>query len=101
MLDESQIHTLALDHVRFASRPAEGYRYTLGDKRRVEAGWYYDYKIVCDLDIPEDEKEKFAGALGFVVDNETGVVSEISHSAWVDLGLAFHSDPYGTDENNA
>jgi hypothetical protein len=94
-IDQSQADRLALDHVTQLGVPAEGYRFALGTRRRVESGWYYDYEIVCDLDVPKDHQAKFAGAFGIFVEEMTGAVSEVSHSQWVDLGLAFHDDPYG------
>jgi len=65
--------------------------------QKVEHGWFFNYKVICKLDIPETEQEKFAGALGFVVNNDTGNISETSYLEWVDLGLAFHDDPYGNE----
>lgn len=67
----------------------------LGRMVPVESGWYFDYRIECVLEIPETERDQFAGAPGFLVNGETGDVSVVSHSEWVDLGLAFCDNPYG------
>lgn len=97
MIDREKASDIADEHVASLKEPANGYRVTRRDPIKVETGWYFDYGVVCELDIPEEDQEKFAGAFGFVVDNRSGFVSEVSHSQWVDLGLAFHSNPYGEE----
>lgn len=98
MLTRISAEDRARDHIAGKPAPAEGYRLAHSTPVVVATGWYFDYVIVCDVDIPEAEQEKFAGAYGFLVDRESGSVSEISHSQWVDLGLAINPDPYGGKE---
>ena len=97
MIDRPKAETIADDFVRALARPADGYRISRRDPILVEPGWYFDYEILCDLNIPKEDQEKFTDAFGIVIDKVSGDVSEISHSQWVDLGLAFHPNPYGDD----
>lgn len=96
MISQDQADKLANEHVAEMPEPAQGYRFSRSKRVRVEHGWYYDYQILCELEIPESQQEKFAGAFGFVVEAKTGAISELNHSQWVDLGLAFHENPYGS-----
>lgn len=95
MIDRRQAEKITDEHIASSDSIAPGYRLSRGDSVVVDPGWYFDYKIVCDLDIPEAEQEHFAGAPGFVVNKQSGAVSAVSHHDWVDLGLAFHDKPYG------
>jgi len=97
MIELNEAKVLASNYVSSKPALADGYRLTIGKSHAVEYGWYFDYKIVCDLDIPVTEQEKFAGSFGFVVDKNTSLISEIGYHDWVDLGLAFHDDPYGDE----
>lgn len=99
MLSENQATEIARKHVAAQPSPAPGYSIALGRMAVVELGWYFDYRIECKLNIPEDEREQFASALGFLVDRKSGDISIVSHSEWVDLGLAFHDNPYGDPDN--
>ena len=95
MIDREKASEIADEHIVSMGEPANGYRFKRGDPINVDTDWYFDLIVVCDLDIPEQEQEKFAGAFGFVVNKKSGVVSGVSYSQWMDLGLAFHSKPYG------
>ena len=98
-MTENQATELARKHVAAQPSPAPGYSITLGRMAEVELGWYFDYGIKCELDIPETEREQFAGAPGFLVDRESGDISIVSHAEWVDLGLAFLDSPYGDPDD--
>ncbi len=95
MIGRQQAEKIADKHVASLDDPGPGYHLSRRDPVVVDPGWYFDYTIVCDLNVPEAEQEQFAGAFGFVVDKHTGLVSEISYHSWVDLGLAFRDKPYG------
>jgi hypothetical protein len=45
----------------------DGYRQTVIFRGRVPRGWLFGYRIVCDLNIPVEEQELFAGAGGCLV----------------------------------
>ena len=94
MFTKDEAYELARNHVAAQPSPAPGYSITLGKMAVVESGWYFDYGIKCELDIRENESEQFAGAVGFLVNRESGGISVVSHSEWVDLGLAYCDDPY-------
>jgi len=95
MIKLEESNRIAKEHINSLSAPAQGYRLGHSEATYVEGGWYYDYDVLCELDIPKQEQEKFAGAFGFLISMKTGLVKDICHSEWVDLGLAFCKDPYG------
>jgi len=59
-----------LDHPDYAWVPTEG--------RECKTGWYFDFRFKCQRNIPEDEREGFGGAIGFVVSQSTGQIRCIS-----------------------
>ena len=95
MITAEQAKQIALSHVASQPDPAPGYSFACGRIQAVETGWYFDYVTEFSLDIPTSEQEQFGGAFGFVVDRESGDITLVSHTEWVDLGLAFCDDPYG------
>ena len=95
LIGEDEASVIAREHIAGKPAPADGYSFTLGRMTVVEPGWYFDYHIDCQLDIPADEQEQFGGPFGFLIDRESGHISIVSHADWVDLGLAFHDNPYG------
>ena len=95
----NRAEAIADEHVQRLGRPADGYRLGRGNIVKVENGWYFDYKIICDLGLPDDQQKRFAGACGFLIE-ATGRLTDISHAEWVDLGLAFHPYPYGSEEDS-
>jgi hypothetical protein len=92
MIERQEAERIADRFVESLARPAEGYRFSRSDPVEVEQGWYFDYLILCELNIPEEDKEQFGGAPGFVIDTVIGEVSQVSHGQWVDLGLENRGD---------
>lgn len=82
MIDSTDATRIANEHVEAQPAPLEGYRIALGRMQPVTDGWYFDYRIQCDLDIPESEREMFGGAPGFKVSRDSGEVTVVS---WDDL----------------
>ncbi len=93
MIDLQQAEKIADEHIASLNDPAPGYRYSRAKGVVVDSGWYFDYKILCNLNIPEEEQELFLGAFGFVVDKQTGHVRPVSAGAYADLGLSNNNDP--------
>lgn len=89
MIDEESAKRIADGHIEDQPAPLAGYRMALGSMRQTESGWYFDYRIECDLDIPESEHEQFAGTPGFIVDRASGDISVLS---WHDLRALGLSD---------
>ena len=87
MINEMAACCIANEHVNSMSAPAEGYRFELGEMHEFAAGWYFDYRIVCDLSIPESEREMFAGAPGFTVERNGGDISIVSWAERQLLGV--------------
>ena len=81
---------IADEHIHAQVAPLDGYRMVRFEPREIDAGWYFDYGIECDLDISESERGLFAGAPGFIVHRADGKIEVISHAQWVELGLSKH-----------
>jgi len=93
IIDRQQAELIADRHIATLDDPQPGYRFSRGEPVVVGPGrysgcWCFEYRVICDLDIPEDEQEIFFGAIGFVVDNQTGEVSILCGADWGALDLS-------------
>ena len=87
MIDADTALVIADEHIAAQPPPMDGYRMARTGPRDIDAGWYFDYTIECDLDIPESERVMFAGASGFVVHRADGDVEVLAHGQLRDFGV--------------
>jgi len=88
MIDAATAIAIADEHIAAQPAPLDGYRMVRYEPREISAGWFFDYGIECDLDIPESDRELFAGAAGFLVHRESGDVQVLAFGQLRDFGLA-------------
>ena len=87
MIDAATAITIADEHIATQRAPMDGYRMVRYAPRDINAGWYFDYGIECELDIPESEREMFAGASGFIVHRSDGDIEVLAHGQLRDFGI--------------
>jgi hypothetical protein len=88
MLNVNAALKVADDHIAAQPTPLSGYRMVHCGPLEVDEGWYFDYGIECDLDIPESDREGFAGAPGFIVTRSNGELRIVSWGERRSLVLA-------------
>jgi hypothetical protein len=86
MLEYDEARRRAMQHLLAEPLPHPDYQYRLGDGRRLDEGWYFDYAIACVRDIPAEQQEAFAGAAGFIVE-DSGEVRDVAFGEWSERRL--------------
>ena len=86
-MDTESAITIADEHIAAQPAPLEGYRMVRTSPHEIDAGWFFGYGVECDLDIPESEREMFAGASGFLIHRADGDIEVLAHGQLSDYGL--------------
>jgi hypothetical protein len=88
MLNVDTAIQIADDHIAAEPVPLDGYRMVHCGPQEFDEGWYFDYGIECNLNIPESEREMFGGAPGFIVNRSSGDLRIVSWDERRSLRLA-------------
>lgn len=62
----------------------DGYQQTVELCGRIASGWLFRYRVVCNLNVPVEEQESFAGAAGCLVTDD-GQVKDLSGPVFMDM----------------
>ncbi len=94
---------LALSQRNLAENPLphEDYEWIMSDPFEVDTGWCFDYSFRCRRDLPEEEKEQFAGSPGFLVAKESGVVMILNWEEYSKLKEGHANKPIQSTPNGA
>jgi hypothetical protein len=65
----------------------DGYQQAVELCGHIASGWLFRYRVVCNLNIPAQEQEFFAGAAGCLVTDD-GQVEDLSGPVFMDMVLS-------------
>ena len=87
MIEYEQAKLIASKHVDGVSLGHDDYFMSCDEGTECSSGWYFDCIIRCRKEIPQEEREQFAGAPGFIVNREDGSVVTQSWQQYRELNL--------------
>ncbi len=87
MINSATVIAIANKHIAAQPASLDGYRLNSSAPREIDAGWYFDYIVDCDLDITESERGKFAGAAGFLIHRDSGDVQDLAFGQLSEFNL--------------
>lgn len=87
MITAEQATTIAQRHLVANPLHDPEYAWIVPEPKETSEGWYFDYRVECLLDIPEEDWTTFLGAPGFLVSKSSGEVRDVGWDELGDLGV--------------